>query len=373
MLRWIPTVLQHGGDPLFTTQMNAPEGVNLMWNSSIPAVALLMTPVTMAAGPVVAYNVALVLAIVTSGLAAWAAARRYVDGLVGPLVAGAVYAFSSIHHRPRDAAPQPHVRLCAAADAAPARRAGRAPAVEPAADRRGDRIARGPRELYVFEEVWRRWPWPRRYRRRRRVARRGRGCPGPGRDPGRRAGVAMAAIPAASRSCCWRHGRSPCSSSDRAGSRAGSRMSRTSRRTCSTSSCRPPTPSSRHRRSRSSPATSARCTTRATAYIGIPLLLVLVVLVVTRWSDPRVRVGGLVALVLFVLSLGPVLHLATEDTGIPIAVVAAGPPAAHRARDPGPHDDVLLPGRRDPRRDRDGAAAAAAARTARRRDRVHRG
>ena len=47
----------HGHDPLFFTTMNAPAGVNGMWNTSLLLPALVMTPVTLLAGPLAAYNV----------------------------------------------------------------------------------------------------------------------------------------------------------------------------------------------------------------------------------------------------------------------------------------------------------------------------
>ena len=285
-----------------------------MWNSSIPAVALLMAPVTIAAGPVVAYNVALVLAIVTSGLAAWAASRRYVDGMLGPLVAGAVYAFSSYTIGHATLHLNLDVRVRAAADADPARRAGRAPTVEPGPDRRGDRCARVPSSCTCSRRSWPRWSWPPRSSHSWWSWLSGIGTrSGPGRGGWRR----RRSRPP-SRSCCSRPGRSPCSSWARVGSRVGSRTSRAFSTdllnlvlpTPNTFLAPPPlTEFTRH---------FSTLYHEATAYIGVPLLLVLVVLVVTRWRDPRVRVGGLVALALFVLSLGPVLHLATEDTGIPM-------------------------------------------------------
>jgi hypothetical protein len=40
----------HGQDPLFFTTMNAPVGVNAMWNTSLLLPALVMAPVTLLAG-----------------------------------------------------------------------------------------------------------------------------------------------------------------------------------------------------------------------------------------------------------------------------------------------------------------------------------
>ena len=93
-LRWVPTAIERGLDPFVTHQMNAPTGVNLMWNTWAPPIGLALAPVTVAAGPLVAYNVAIVGAIVLSALACFVALRRYADGLAGPLVGGAVYGFS---------------------------------------------------------------------------------------------------------------------------------------------------------------------------------------------------------------------------------------------------------------------------------------
>jgi hypothetical protein len=75
-LRWIPSAVERGLDPFVTHQMNAPTGVNLMWNTWSPAVGLALAPVTVAAGPVVAYNVAVVVAIALSALACFVALRR---------------------------------------------------------------------------------------------------------------------------------------------------------------------------------------------------------------------------------------------------------------------------------------------------------
>ena len=98
-LRWIPSSIERGIDPFVTDQMNAPTGVNLTWNSWTPAIGLAIAPVTVAAGPIVAYNVALTGAIALSALAAFAALRRYVDGWAGPLAGGLGVLSHSRHSR----------------------------------------------------------------------------------------------------------------------------------------------------------------------------------------------------------------------------------------------------------------------------------
>lgn len=93
-LAWLPTALEHGQNPLLTDRLNAPDGANLMWNTPSPLVGLLLAPLTRVGGPIIAYNVAALLAIALSGLACFAVLRRYTDGPLGPLVGGALYALS---------------------------------------------------------------------------------------------------------------------------------------------------------------------------------------------------------------------------------------------------------------------------------------
>ena len=93
-LAWSPTALELGQTPLLTDRLNAPDGANLMWNGSSPLVALLFAPLTRAVGPILTYNIAVVAAIALSGLACFAALRRYTEGPLGPLVGGGLYALS---------------------------------------------------------------------------------------------------------------------------------------------------------------------------------------------------------------------------------------------------------------------------------------
>lgn len=103
-LAWIPYAISHGVDPLFTHQLNAPDGVNLMWNTAMPVWSLLAAPITVLAGPILAYNVLMLGAIVGSAAAARLAVGRFVGGTLAPLVGGAVYGFSpyvashAVHH-----------------------------------------------------------------------------------------------------------------------------------------------------------------------------------------------------------------------------------------------------------------------------------
>jgi hypothetical protein len=93
-LAWLPTAIESGQNPLVTEQLNAPDGANLMWNKSKPLAALLAAPLTRARGPILSYNVIVVIAIALSGLAGYAALRRLTNRPLSALVGGGLYAFS---------------------------------------------------------------------------------------------------------------------------------------------------------------------------------------------------------------------------------------------------------------------------------------
>jgi hypothetical protein len=93
-MRWWPYAVSHGINPLFSNQIGAPQGYDLAWASTAPAVDLLMWPVTAAFGVLVSYNFVLLLVPPVSGWAAFVAARRLTGRFWPSLLAGAVYGFS---------------------------------------------------------------------------------------------------------------------------------------------------------------------------------------------------------------------------------------------------------------------------------------
>lgn len=62
---------------LFTQLMNHPTGVNGAWNTSVVGIALPMVPITWLFGPIVAYNIAIMLAAPASALAAALLIRQF--------------------------------------------------------------------------------------------------------------------------------------------------------------------------------------------------------------------------------------------------------------------------------------------------------
>ncbi|MCM4083034.1 hypothetical protein LXN57_36290 [Actinoplanes sp. TRM88002] len=61
-------VLTDGAYPFFSDRMNYPDGVNMMANTSVLAISLPMTPVTLLFGPHVSFNLFLTLALALTGI-----------------------------------------------------------------------------------------------------------------------------------------------------------------------------------------------------------------------------------------------------------------------------------------------------------------
>ena len=94
-LRYIATAVSHGRLPsLVTAAMNAPQGINLMWNTSVLLPGIVLTPVTLLAGPQTALTVLLTAGFAGSAATMFVVLRRW-DVSTGPAaLAGAVYGFS---------------------------------------------------------------------------------------------------------------------------------------------------------------------------------------------------------------------------------------------------------------------------------------
>lgn len=92
--QWLPMSLARGDNPLLTDYVHAPYGVNAMWNIPVTALAFLLLPVTLLAGPVVAYNVAMILGPVVSGVLMAAALVPWTERWTSRIVGGGLYAFS---------------------------------------------------------------------------------------------------------------------------------------------------------------------------------------------------------------------------------------------------------------------------------------
>jgi len=94
-LRWWPYALGHGHNPLFAHVIEAPAGHSLAWVTTVPPIALLATPITLIAGPVLAFNFVTAIALPLTAWAAFVLCRRLTKQFWPSLVAGAVFGFSA--------------------------------------------------------------------------------------------------------------------------------------------------------------------------------------------------------------------------------------------------------------------------------------
>jgi hypothetical protein len=93
-LRWTPFALGRELSPFFSDYLNHPDGINLMWNTWVPLPGLLVSPLTLAFGPVLSLNVLVTLAFGLSAWSAYMAIHRYVPNHGAAACGGLVYGFS---------------------------------------------------------------------------------------------------------------------------------------------------------------------------------------------------------------------------------------------------------------------------------------
>jgi hypothetical protein len=94
-LRYAATAVAHRRLPaLVTVGMNAPQGVNLMWNTSFLLPGVLLAPVTLVAGTQVSLTLALTLGFAGSAASLFWVLRRWGAGAGAAALGGAVYGFS---------------------------------------------------------------------------------------------------------------------------------------------------------------------------------------------------------------------------------------------------------------------------------------
>jgi hypothetical protein len=93
-MRYVANALAHGHLPaLVTTAINAPQGVNAMWNTSLLAPAFLLAPVTMIAGPVASLTVLVTLGFAGSATSMYVVLRRWGVSMAAAALGGAFFGF----------------------------------------------------------------------------------------------------------------------------------------------------------------------------------------------------------------------------------------------------------------------------------------
>jgi len=93
-IEWPAYALTHGHSLFYSSSIYHPGGVNLLSNTSVLALGVPLTPVTLLFGPVASLNVASTLAPALSALAAFWLARRWVSWAPAALCCGLLYGFS---------------------------------------------------------------------------------------------------------------------------------------------------------------------------------------------------------------------------------------------------------------------------------------
>ena len=93
-LGWMPWALLHGHNPLFTNWIDYPIGANLGVNTEMPLLGLLAAPITFAAGSVASFSFLIWLAFPSSATAAFFVLRRWTRSNVASVCGGLLYGFS---------------------------------------------------------------------------------------------------------------------------------------------------------------------------------------------------------------------------------------------------------------------------------------
>jgi hypothetical protein len=93
-LEWWPWAISHGVNPLHTRLFWPPEGYSTLWMTTIPVPALLGSPITLTAGPLVAYNVLILLAVPLAAAAAYLLCRELTASVGASVVGGVLFGLS---------------------------------------------------------------------------------------------------------------------------------------------------------------------------------------------------------------------------------------------------------------------------------------
>jgi hypothetical protein len=94
-IRYTATAIEHFRLPALSTMaMNAPHGVNLMWNTSLLLPGIVVTPITALFGPQVSLTLLLVIGFAGSAAAMYYVLRRWEASPLAAALGGALYGFS---------------------------------------------------------------------------------------------------------------------------------------------------------------------------------------------------------------------------------------------------------------------------------------
>jgi hypothetical protein len=89
-----PWVLLHAHNPFVNNWLNAPAGIDLMDNTTMPLLGIVGLPITLLFGPIATFNMLIDFAIFASAMSFFVMARRFVTWWPAAFVGGLAYGFS---------------------------------------------------------------------------------------------------------------------------------------------------------------------------------------------------------------------------------------------------------------------------------------
>ncbi len=96
---WAAQALQSGQNPFISSLLFYPQGIDIFWlnqASSLPQ-GLLVFPLTVTVGPLVAYNTVMLASFVLGGYTAFLFVRHFVPNNLAAFIAGMIFIFSPFH------------------------------------------------------------------------------------------------------------------------------------------------------------------------------------------------------------------------------------------------------------------------------------
>ncbi|HEX4126401.1 MAG TPA: hypothetical protein VHX67_02345 [Acidimicrobiales bacterium] len=94
LVAWTPYALSHGVNPLFSHWVNVPYGVNYSANVAIPLLGIIVSPITALWGPVAATNFLISLAFFSAAVAGYCFVRHWTRWRPAAFLGGLLFGFS---------------------------------------------------------------------------------------------------------------------------------------------------------------------------------------------------------------------------------------------------------------------------------------
>ncbi len=96
MIAWFPHAIEHGLNPFYSNYIYSSTGINLMDNISVFTLGALFSPITILFGPIVSYNLAVIMAPIASGLSMVFFLTKLSKNRLACFLGGLIFAYSPI-------------------------------------------------------------------------------------------------------------------------------------------------------------------------------------------------------------------------------------------------------------------------------------